>query len=768
MYSHSNKPEFVRTIEEEIDLVELLATLKRYAKSILAVALTAVFLSVVFAYFSTSVYEAGMTLQVQSQSSSVTQRSDDFVSQALEQGMKIEDEMAIVRSNGVVNKAVEVLNLQTRYFSKKGFKTVELYKEAPFTVEAGFLPEMTQGYRFYIRPVDKNHFNLTLEPNWKMKLASLLGMRSGNQPLLHISKNFAYDATISHPWFTIVVRKLGEFDDRNYFFTLVSNEEFSGMIQQSLNVGLTAEKSSVMYLTYQDNVPFRAQEVLHALGQAYLEQTVETKNAGAAKTLNFIDKQLEGINAALQASAQNLELYKSSHIVIDLKDKGVIATQKLSELESQMYELNMQASVLENLQHYIQANQDVKGIDIGSISMVMNSPIHTLIRALQEAYSQQSALMVDYTDKHPSVIKINQQIATLKSNLQQTINSNLQGVMQRKATLNTIIAKHRAELETIPAQEKQLAQLNNSFAVNQKIYEYLLQKRAETAIIESSNVSGARIIDDAGVGMDPVKPKRLLILLVGLILGIIAGVAQALFRNYLDNTIRSINDVERRSDLTLYSVLPFFSDKKSLYNDALRVLLTKFEYAPEGQKPKMITFTSSVPEEGRGTTVIGFAHAAAQSGKKVVILDMDMRAPSIHQKLGIPNDRGVVSYVSGRLNLDEIVIQTAQKGLDVITAGHSEGGSYEMIMSEAFQTLLGVLKERYDYVLVVSPPAGVVADALLLMRLSDLNLFVLRAKYSKRSFLSNINRFIEEHGFANAGIILNGLELTKIRPWKKR
>lgn len=770
MYPHSTKPDFVKAIEEEIDLAELLNTLKRYSRSIAVVALIIALLSGIYAYFSTSIYEAGLSLQVQSQSSAASQaKGDDFMNQALDaQGVNVDNEIAIVQSYSVVGKAIESLNLQTRYYVQSGFKSVELYKEAPFAVEAGFLPEHVSGYRFHIRPVDATHFNLTIEPTLKMKIASWIGATPGNQPLIRFSKNFTYDSAISHPWFTLVIRKTGEFDDRGYYFTLSSNEEMAAMVQQSLNVGLSAEKSSVIFLSYQDNCPQRAQEVLHALAQAYLEQTVETKNAGAARTLNFIDKQLEGINAALQSSAQNLELYKSSHIVIDLKDKGAIATQKLSDLESQMYELNMQASILENLQNYIQANQDIKGIDIGSINMVANSPLQTLIRSLQEAYNQQTALIVDYTDKHPSVIKINQQIASLKSNLQQTINSNLQGVMQRKATLNAIIAKNRAELEAIPVQEKQLAQLNNSFVVNQKIYEYLLQKRAETAIIESSTVSGVRIIDDAAVGGDPVKPKRLLILAVGLILGLIAGVAQALFRNYLNDTIQSIGDVDKRSALPLISVLPFFTDKKSLYKDALRVLLTKFEYSPDTEKPKVINFTSSVPGEGRTTTVTGFAEVAAQSGKKVILLDMDMRSPSIHDKLSLRNERGIGSYIEGKNTLEEVINRTVQKGLDVITSGPLTHGSYEMIMSEPFQTLLRTLRERYDYVLVVSPPAGVVADALLLMRLSDLNLFVARAKYSKRSFIKNIDRFVEEHGFANAGIILNGLELNKIRPWNKK
>jgi capsular exopolysaccharide synthesis family protein len=298
--------------------------------------------------------------------------------------------------------------------------------------------------------------------------------------------------------------------------------------------------------------------------------------------------------------------------------------------------------------------------------------------------------------------------------------------------------------------------------VNEKVYEYLLQKRVETAIVESSTVSGVKVIDNAIVDDQPIKPKRALIVLIGLILGLIIGVMQAFFRNYLANTIQSISDIEKHTNLLIYSVLPYFTGRKSLYEDALRVLLTKLEF--QASKPKIITITSSVQGEGRTTTAIEFARVISSSGKKVIVLDLDMRGSKIHEKLNLSNALGMSTLLTRKSTL-EGVIQHIDGNLDIIAAGPAYSNSYALIISDTLATVLEELKTQYDYIILESPPAGVVADALVLMRKSDLNLIVFKAKYSKKDFIKNINRFVGEHQLENVGIVLNALDLKKIRPW---
>jgi len=759
--------------DEEIDLKDIFAVFLRYKRSIVIITGVITLLTIVYAYFSTSVYQANLSLQIQGQSPSGQNRNgeDDFMATALDaQGGNVDNEIAVLQSFFIAQKALEKVNVGTRYYINKNFKTVELYRDTPFVVNADAIVERLIDYKFQLKAVDANHFRLVVEPTFGMKVTnffrSLAGSVSENEELVYFSGNFAYNAPINTPLFRISVNKIGEMTNSDYAFTITPNEFMFPWIQEALTVGVASEKGSVLQLSYEDNIPERAQVILNAIAEAYRLQSIEAKNSSAKSTLTFIDQQLKGINNALQNSATNLENFKSSHIVIDPKDKGMIASQKLSELQTQRNEIEMQESVLANLLSYINSNKDSTGIDAGSMSAV-SAPILSLIEKIQAADNARTSMVIDYTDNHPSVIKVTEQISKLKANLKGTIESSLRGIRQRKATLDQIIAQNNADLEAIPAQEKQLSQLNNSFTVNQKVYEYLLQKRAETAIVESSTVSTVRVIDSALVGNAPIKPKRLLIILVGMILGFIIGIAQAFVRNYLANTIQTINDLEKHTSLPLYSVLPQFGERKSLYRDALRVLFTKLEFNTSEPKPKIITLTSSVQGEGRTTTAIELAQVMGNSGKKVIVLDLDMRGSKIHERLNLDNTSGM-STLLNRKNTLESVIKNISVNADVIPAGPIPANPYDLIMSDAFKAVLAELKETYDYILLLSPPAGLVADALVLMRMSDLNLIMFKAGYSKKDFLSNTNRFVQEHNLHNIAMVLNALELKKIRPWLRK
>lgn len=768
MSSYSNNQPNPSTMDEEIDLKDLFAVLGRYKRSILIIAGAVTLVSLIYVYFSSNIYQASLSLQINDASSPQTKNGqEDFMAQALDtQGQNVDNEIAVLQSYFIAQKALQKVNVGTRYFTTSGLRTIELYRDSPIMVNADAIVERLIGQEFKIYPIDENKFRLRIKPTLKMKIADMLGMLKSEEKPIYFEGTFAYNAAISTPYFRISVSKVAPLVNSEYVFTITPNEFMFPWIQESLTVAPTSEKGSVLQLAYEDNIPERAQIILNAIAEAYKEQSIEAKNTSAKGTLEFIDQQLKGINSALQNSATNLENFKSSHIVIDPKEKGIIATQKLSELQTQRNEIEMQESVLVNLLNYINSNKDSNGIDAGSMSQV-SAPILSLIEKIQAADNARTSMVIDYTENHPSVIKVTEQLVKLKANLRATIESSLRGMRQRQATLDQIIAQQNAALEAIPAQEKQLSQLSNSFTVNQKVYEYLLQKRAETAIVESSSVSAVRVIDAALVGADPIKPKKLLIVLVGMILGSIIGIAQAFLRNYLANTIQTISDVEKHTPLPLYSVLPLFGERKSLYQDALRVFFTKLEFSPRDPKPKLIVFTSSVQGEGRTTTVIELAKVMGNSGKRIIVLDMDMRGSKIAQRLGLNNTIGMSTLLTRQSTL-ESVKQNISDNVDVITAGPIPDHPYDLIMSDTFKVVLGELRSTYDYILVLSPPAGLVADALVLIRMADLSLIVFKAGYSKKDFLTNTNRFVQEHNLHNIGTVLNALELKKIRPWLRK
>ncbi len=757
--AYSNEPH-----TEEIDLREVYALLKRYRRSTAAVTAAAVLLALVYLYFATPVYQAGLSLQVRYSGSSLSAPAgSDFMSAALDAqgGWNIDDEIAILRSYAVVSKALEYVPVGTRYYAYRGPKSVELYTASPFRVTVEAMEEALFEQRFIIEPLENGRFRLLLAPTLKQRLLEWAGAA---EPIEPFEGEFGFGETVEAPGFRLKVERTGAFDTARYAFTAAPNAYMAAWVQEQLSVSVSAEKGSVLYLGYEDNVPRRAVALLNAVAQAYKEQSMEAKAASARKTLAFIDAQIGEVNATLQGAAERLQAYRAEHGVIDPKAHVAMLSAKLSELGAQYDELGVQRQVLEGLWAQVDSDNLAAGYDLGAIGAI-SAPIVTLIQKLQETDSLLTALRADYTDRHPDVIKALGQMGTLRANLKGTIESNVRSIDQRMTALEALMEENRQSLESVPAYEKELSGLTHEFEVNQKVFEYLRQKRAETAIVESSTVSAIRVIDRAMAGAKPAKPKKALILLVALVLGVAAGFAQVFGRSYLHNTIESIGDLEKPSRLPLLAVLPFFSDRKSLYHDALRVMLSKFEFGEADAKPSVLVFTSSVKGEGRTTTAVEFARVAAASGKKVALLDANLRHPKLNAFLELPPVPGVSDVVAGRASLEE-ACHAVGENLDAVTAGSVVETPYDVIVSQGFAELLESLRERYDYVVVLGPPTGVVADALVLMRRADLNLMVFRAGYSKRDFVKNTNRLLEEHALENVGVLLTALDLKKIRPWR--
>ncbi|HZF69979.1 GumC family protein [Sulfuricurvum sp.] len=775
MSSYSNNSESKQNIVHDgMELQDIATLLMRYKVSIISVALAIFLLTTFFAVFKSNVYQADLKMQIQADGGKTGNEADDLIAKAWGvQTSNLQNEIAIIQSRSLIQKALEHVQLGTQYYVSGTLKTVELYKNSPFNVSYEYVSKRAQSSVFKVKQINKNEFELSITPSLKTKIITIIRSFFGGVPEeekpIYYSQIFSYGSPISHPDFKLTIVKTGEMSDKNYFFTITPNEEMYNVIQLSLTVSEATNSDplsgpgNILLLSYKDSIPERAEEILNTLAEAYTDRSIEVKEAAAKQRLKFIDEQLVSINNSLQNSATHLKNYKTEKVVIDLNDKARIASSKLDQLETKLSDLDMQQSVLKNLLNYLNSNKEITGIDVGATD-IATSPILSLIEKIQAANTQYSSLLVEYTEKHPAVIQIKEQIASLKASLRGTLESSLRGIDQRKDTLKEIIKSNKEALEGMPEEEQQLSELTRSFMVNDKVFQYLLEKRIETAIAKSSTVSGVRVIDSALTNVQPVEPKRLIIITIGLILGIILGLTQAFVRNLLANTIQSMGDLIKHTNLPLFATLPFYGPKKTLYEDSLRVLLTKLEFMPS--KPQVITITSSVQGEGRTTTALEFATIIGKSGKKVIILDMDMRGSGINKKLNLDN-KGISALLSGASQLEDVVHNIALNTY-VIASGSTPSNPYELIMSKDFDLLLKRLKDEYDYIILESPPAGLVADALVLMRLSDLCLVVFKAQYSRKDFIYNMNRFVAEHNLENVGLILNGLELKKIRPWLRK
>ncbi len=745
--------------EEKDGFKEMLVTILPFYKSIIAVTLLSIVLALVYGYFATKYYDSTTLLKLGDQKQA---RNSDLLSLDAGSSSNIEDEIAAFKTRRLGLQALEELNLGTRYYTKKSLKTKELYKDTPFIVTVEYLSEHAWEVPIQLLPEDGNTFRLVAEPS--LKDAAIDFIRSFIAPLpvdekpISYDKVHSFDEKIETPWFAITVRRLHDIENEHYHFTMVPNELMTMFIGENIIAIPYSSKGAIIQVSFQDNVPLRAKEILDALTNAYIHENMTLNSKRANRKLHFIDLQLAAIDKTLKGSAKNLERYKATNVVVDLSSKAQLTAEKLSELETKLYDGNMNIDVMESILSYIENNKEIKNINISSAQEI-NPTIERIVLDMQEATSLRSDLLVDYTEAHPDVIKINLQLVSLKESLKSAIESSVRSLKKRKHSLHAIIKENREKMQTLPEQERKLARLTRNFMVNEKIYSFLLEKRAETAIIESSTVSETTIFEAAAIAKFPAQPKMPLVIAIVFILGLVIGVFQALFRANQDKTVKGVEDIERLTNIPIYGSIPFIRSNKNLqaYYEALRVIRTNLEFLQKSGRSKLITITSSVPSEGKTTTIVELGKIIAKSNKKVIIIDMDMRRSTMHEKFNLSNKVGISTVLVGRNSLDEVIHSTEGMELDIITSGPIPPNPSELMLSGALEGIIQELKSTYDYVLLDSPPIGLVTDAMVIMRMSDINLITLRANYSNRDFIGNINRYVADHELT-AGIILNGVE----------
>lgn len=747
---------------DEIDLKQVFKTILKYK---LFIILTTIIFSVaaaVFAYVKPSIYGSSATIEVKEEERGWN--SSSALKEAFSGGgANIDNQIEVFKSRFLANRAAGYLNLGTRYFTTHNYREVEFYQNSPFVVSKKFLDDMMYGKSFYVIPVDDKSFKLQIKPKTKWSKAGLLDQLKVRPfeeiDLLSYDKIHQFNEEIHTEWFNITIQKISEFQSAEYRFNFVHKASLANYYQ-NLSISQVSEYASVLRVSIQDTVSIRARDLLNALFRAYKDQEKERKSEVANLSLAFIDSQLEEINKRLKASEGKLEDYKETNEVINLSQKATMTSQKLAEYESTLQEISIEENILKNLQQYITTNHNLSGLAVGSINFADPS-LATMVKKLTDLSTQKETLLIDYTELHPDIEKMSKTISSLKRSIKSVLRNNLNQIRQRKASLNVLIDKFTKSLETLPGQEKELTRLTRYFNVNEKVYSYLLEKRAETAILKSSTISNSRILDEAMNYPRPIKPKRMLIVLVGLILGVIVGIAYAFLREFLNDTVKNTDEIERFSSIPIYGVIPLNKNKKTknIFLEAFRSIRTNLQFLPQTETSRVITITSSVSGEGKTTVAAKLAEVIGQTSKRVVVLDIDMRKASVHKEFDVDNVFGLSNYLTGQKSLEEVIAKTEQENIDLITTGPLPPNPSELILTDNMKTLIEKLKEEYEYIIIDTPPVGLVTDALILMNYADISFVLVRANYTRKEFIKNLDRLSKEHSHNHIGMILNGVEI---------
>ncbi|OYZ24131.1 MAG: capsular biosynthesis protein, partial [Sulfurovum sp. 16-42-52] len=584
--------------EDTIDIKEVFQTVFRFRYMIVFIVVLFGLGSSYYAYFKPDIYQASATVEVGLEQRAAGQ---DILAMATDPGsLDPATEMEIIQSRFLVEKALKSVDFSHRYYTTRRYKEIELYKDSPF--EVGMLKGY--GVSFDLTPIDEKSYRLAVDE-----------AKDENGKIWSYDKVLPYANEIVTEHFHLNVIKTKKPQDAKYRFVILNPENLASMVKGGVSVEQLSRYSTILQISYADNVALRAQEFANALASAYIEQNIDKKTQEATRKLTFVDDQLKKITENLKGSAVKLEEFKISSNTVNLSSKAENIIRQMSENESKLAEITIEEEMLQTLYKQVQSGQNLESIvAVGSVG---GQSLSSMIKELQDAILKKKALRQDYTEMYPEVRKLSDSIGQLKKVIISTI-KNLRNSIKRM-----------------------YGQLQRKFVVNEKIYSYLLEKRSETAIIKASTVSNNRVLDSALLPVGPIKPKRQLIVLVGLILGLVLGIALAFLRAFLDDRIKEEEDVTKHTHVPILGNIPHIkesnekvfvsSSPKSAIAESFRNLRTNLQFMAKGTQGHVIAVTSTVGGEGKTTVCINLGAIMSMSEKKTVILNLDMRKPTLHQ-----------------------------------------------------------------------------------------------------------------------------------------
>jgi len=753
--------------KEEYTFKDVTSILRRYKWSIFFITILSATLSATFLYFKPSIYESYAIIKVKP---NIKTTSEDLINNTVSttKSKDVTEEISLLKTFNVNNPPLNKVYFGVQYFIEKNYKIVELYRKIPIDIKnIEILNSDILGRRLTLIP-HKNGYSIQYINSYKEQIQHKLF----HKKLFKFDSDtiFPYNKQIRHKYFTLFIEKKSSFNQPIHFIIQGTNRDiFEKIIKNNLSIRQLEKDTSLIKISYTDTIAARAQLYVNALTDSFIAHSINNKNKQNDKTLKFILKELKEIKDELSTSEQQLEAYQVSRSIVKPSVQATFFIKKLSDIEIQLSENNLKKKLIVNLINFVENNYNLETI-APSLSKLSDENTLRLIRKLQDNQLLEEELSVDYTNEYPKLKSLRKQIQNIRGKIAFNFKSLETNIEYQNSNLIERKTRYENDLKKLPSQQRHLVNIKRNYEVKSRMYEYLLKKEAENKIIQFATFSDYQIIDHAYTSKEPIKNKKSLILILSIILGFILASLLAFIRNYFNRDIQSQQDIEKLTTLPIYGSIPFQkqkkhelkvnTDDKSPFTESFRTLRTNLQFIKKEGITTTILITSTIASEGKTTISANLAAILAKAHYNTLLINLDIRKPTLHKFFSLNNDAGITNYLNGQCSIEDIISKTEFGNLDIITSGPIPQNPSELILSKKLSSLLENLKTKYDYIIIDTAPIGIVTDTKNLMQYSDLNLMILKEDYAKKEFIVTLEQMIEKHNFKNIGLLLNGSKET--------
>jgi tyrosine-protein kinase Etk/Wzc len=552
----------------------------------------------------------------------------------------------------------------------------------------------------------------------------------------------------------------------HFYFSLSTVKKTANGILGSINILSSSKESTVIDLSIDDEIPQRGEDILNELLVVYNRAAIMDKNVLAANTLNFVEDRLKFVVNELDSVEGKLQNFKVSNKITDISAQGQIFLQTVAANDQKINDVNMQLAVLDQVQNYV-TNKEGKGGIVPATLGVADPVLTQLLEKLSDLELQYTQTKKIVPENNPAVIALVDGINKLKPSILENIQSQRKNLLAAKNDVESTNNRYSSMLKTIPEKERELLGISRQQAIKNNIYTFLLQKREETALSFASAVADSRIIDKAETSDVPVSPKKKLIYLGAILGAVIFGVAFIYIREMLTRTIQDRSDIEKYTNIPFLgevnydrskSAIVITEGKRSFIAEQFRQLRTSLGYMGIDETHKRILVTSSISGEGKSFIAINLGISLALMGKKIALLEFDLRKPKLSNQFKISPGQGLSNYLIGKLEAADLIKTTGIENLFLIPSGPIPPNPSELISNGKLQVLLTYLEKTFDYIIIDTAPVNPVTDAYIISPIADVTLYIVRHDYTPKIFLQRLATQHKMNSLKNPAIIYNGIK----------
>ncbi|MAU37092.1 MAG: hypothetical protein CMD14_06950 [Flavobacteriales bacterium] len=764
--------------EETIDIKGLILKYTEYWYYFLLSILFFIFATFLYIRFTIPEYSVSTTLLIRDDNN--TQLGAENIIEGLElfSGKKnITNEIVILNSYSINEKVIEELQLGLSYFQHGFFQTNELFDNSPFIVKIDSSHHQLTETEFKLTIVDENRFRLQVSTKDQFAY-NLKAQKFDKSKIANVNTDeiYQFNQKINSEYYSFKILKSLNFNkdiinnSKTYSFKLNRTDKLAQNLISSVSIKPINKETSILKLNIKAKNPKKNINILNKITEIYIRNGLDEKNIMAINTIYFIDEQLESIQDSLKFIENQLEIFKLKNPNLEIVDKEFGTYFQKQKLDNTLSEQSVHIKYYQSLLSYLKDDKNTNSIVSPTSIGISNPELNALINQLLQLFSKKSDLQLTTTEKNPTFKAIISQIEQTKSAIIENVSNLIAAASISENDLKKRINTFRNDLKGLPTAQKEYLILKRKYEYNEQTSVYLQQKRYEASLAKAGTESDHKVIDPARLDSEvPVKPRKNLAYFIAVLIGLFIPVTFISLRDFFSDTIKDKSDLEKSTNIPILGLVGH-SDrgtsmvvqnaKKSIIAESFRALRTNIQYLAADKKNKIITITSSVGGEGKTFTAINLAAIFALAGNKTILIGGDLRKPKLHADFKIDRDKGLSSYLIKKSNLLEVTTKTEIDGLDVIGSGPTPPNPAELLDSKIMQELIIKLNKKYDYIIIDTPPIGLVTDGVVLMQHSDINLYMVRHGYSKSKALGIINNLYEQKKVKNIQIIINDYKNT--------